>query len=58
MNPMWFLRAVRWLRHPPPQGRVILVVAVVVACLAIWGAEKMFGFPEGLRPNSLRHLNR
>ncbi|WP_199671986.1 hypothetical protein [Pseudooceanicola sediminis] len=58
MNPMWLLRAVNWVRHPPSQKRVVLVVVIVAACLAIWGAEQVFGFPEWLRPNNLRNLSR
>lgn len=50
MNLNWFLRMVRWARHPPSEKRVILVFSVIVIALAFWGWEQLFGWPEALTP--------
>jgi hypothetical protein len=39
----WLVRAKGWARHPPSEGRVKLVFAVVAICLVIAGIE-YFGF--------------
>ncbi|WP_176440897.1 hypothetical protein [Oceanicola sp. 22II-s10i] len=55
MDPIWLIRMTRWARHPPSRNRIILVGSVVLACLAIWGLEQVFGFPwdkEQVRPPS------
>lgn len=49
----WMIRAVLWIRNPPSEKRVILVLVVIAACLAIWGAERLFGFPDWLVPQSV-----
>lgn len=49
----WLLRASRWARNPPSEKRVLLL-ALIAVCLAIWGLEKLFGFPAWLEPESLR----
>ena len=54
MNYTWLLRAVRWARNPPSEKRVLLVLAVVAICLAIWGLEQLFGFPDWLVPEHVR----
>ncbi len=54
MNYTWLLRAVRWARNPPSEKRVLLVLAVVGICLAIWGLEQLFGFPDWLVPEHVR----
>ena len=46
MNPRWLLRASRWARHPPPARRVVLVLAVVAACLALAGIERLVSGPR------------
>ncbi|WP_204318761.1 hypothetical protein [Pseudooceanicola aestuarii] len=51
----WLLRASRWARNPPSEKRVLLVLGIILACLAIWGLEQLVGFPDWLAPNSLRH---
>ena len=53
MNP-WLLRAVRWARNPPSEKRVKLVLAVIAICVAIWGLEQLFGFPDWLVPEHVR----
>lgn len=58
MTPLWLLRAMRWVRNPPSQGRVVLVVVVVATCLGIWGVEHLVGFPDWLRPHDMRGLSR
>lgn len=48
LNLGWFLRMAQWARNPPSWGRVKLVVAVVVLCLALVIVEKTIGWPDGL----------
>ncbi|MFQ5438456.1 MAG: hypothetical protein ACE5DK_06470 [Paracoccaceae bacterium] len=55
MNIMWFLRMARWARHPPSPRRVMLVLGVIAFCLALYGAERVFGWPEWLTP---AHISR
>ncbi|MCU0900456.1 MAG: hypothetical protein MUC82_08175 [Cypionkella sp.] len=54
MNPVWLLRMAQWVRNPPSWGRVKLVVGVVLACLAIFGLEYIWGWPEALTPQKVR----
>jgi hypothetical protein len=49
----WLLRASRWVRNPPSEGRVRLVLGVVAICLAIAGVEALFGWPDWLTLNRL-----
>ena len=48
MNPIWFLRMAKWVRHPPSAARVKLVFAVVLFCLLLVGIEWLFGWPDAL----------
>ena len=48
MNPLWLMRMARWAKHPPPAGRVALVVGVIVLCLALVAVEKFIGWPDWL----------
>ena len=41
----------QWARHPPSWGRVKLVLGVVGLCLAVWGVELIWGWPEWLTVN-------
>lgn len=54
MNPVWFLRMAKWARNPPSAGRVKLVIAVIMLCLAIVALERLFGFPAWLVPQKLK----
>lgn len=51
MNPIWLIRMSRWARHPPPMGRVKLVVGVIVLCLVLFGIEYFWGWPDWLTVN-------
>ena len=51
---VWLLRAKRWAQHPPSARRVALVMGVIAVCLAIAGAEALWGWPDWLRVNRLR----
>ncbi|HSF63934.1 MAG TPA: hypothetical protein VLA78_06080 [Paracoccaceae bacterium] len=44
----WFLRMAQWARNPPSEGRVKLVVGVILLCLAIALYEWAFGWPDWL----------
>ena len=48
MNPMWLMRAARWVRHPPPLSRVLLVGAVLALCVGLAGVEYLWGWPDWL----------
>lgn len=51
---IWFLRMARWARRPPSTKRVILVLAVLVLCLALYAIENWIGWPDALTVNKLR----
>lgn len=48
MNYTWLLRMARWARKPPSAAHVRLVLGVVAICLALYGIEHFFGWPEFL----------
>ena len=48
----WLIRMARWARHPPSPGRVKLVFVVIGLCLAVYGFERIWGWPDWLTPNS------
>ena len=50
----WLLRAARWVRNPPSEGRVKLVIGVVVLCFVLLAIEQIWGWPEALTVNRLR----
>lgn len=54
MNPNWFLRMARLVRHPPgpKQVRLLLIVLAIIAALVL--IEHTVGWPEWARVNRLR----
>lgn len=48
MIPRLFLRMSRWARHPPSEGRVILVLAVIAVCVALAVLNRTGWWPEAL----------
>ena len=42
----WFVRMARWARNPPSARRVVLVLAVIAACLVLVGLEKTGMLPD------------
>ncbi|WP_212769788.1 hypothetical protein [Thalassovita mangrovi] len=44
----WLFRMSKWARNPPSAGRVRLVLAVIVICLAIYAVERWIGWPDWL----------
>ena len=56
MNPLWLLRMSRWARRPPSARRVLLVLAVVAACLALAAVERWVGWPDALTAERVRPL--
>jgi hypothetical protein len=54
MNWNWLMRMSLWVRNPPSPQRVKLVLAIVAICIALWGIEQVFGWPEALTPNRIR----
>ena len=47
-NPRHFLRMARWAHHPPSEGRVKLVLGVILICLILFGWEWLVGWPDWL----------
>ena len=58
MDPRWLMRAKRWAQNPPSMAMVLMVLAIIVACIAIWWLEQGYGWPEALTPNDMRRLGR
>lgn len=56
MNPIWFLRMARWVRHPPSPKAAAIWIGVILACLLVAGAEWLWGWPEWLTVNGRPHL--
>lgn len=54
MNMNFLLRMARMARHPPSPKRAALMVAVIVACFALWGVEMYWGWPDWLTVNKRR----
>ena len=52
----WLIRMSRWARNPPPPRKVALVLGVIAACLALWGIEHVWGWPDWLTVNGPQHL--
>lgn len=48
MNLTWLMRMAKWVRRPPSEARVKLVVGVVLACLALGLIEWLWGWPDWL----------
>lgn len=48
----WLIRMARWARNPPSPGRVKLVFGVIAVCLALYGVEQIWGWPDWLTPNT------
>ncbi len=47
-NPRQMMRMSKWARKPPSAQRVKLVAGIVVVCLLLLAAERMFGWPAWL----------
>ncbi|MWD29486.1 hypothetical protein E0K89_018565 [Aquicoccus sp. SCR17] len=54
MNPIWFLRMSRWARNPPSWRKVLLVLAVIALCLALYAVERWIGWPDWMTAERLR----
>lgn len=51
MNLHWLMRMSQWARKPPSWRRVMFVGAILAVCLALWGIETIWGWPEWLEVN-------
>jgi len=56
MNLRWLMRMSQWARNPPSWRTVRLVAGLLAACLAIWGAELIWGWPDWLTVNGQSRL--
>lgn len=52
MNLRGLMRMALWARRPPSEARVRLVLAVLAICLALFGFERVFGWPDWLTPGT------
>lgn len=41
----------RWVRNPPSSRMAMIWIAIIVLCLAIAGAEHVWGWPDWLTVN-------
>ncbi|MFG6582712.1 MULTISPECIES: hypothetical protein [unclassified Sulfitobacter] len=46
MDPRWLLRMSQWARNPPSGKRVILVLAIIAAALAVGLVEWLGYWPD------------
>lgn len=46
MQYRWLFRMAKWAHTPPGTGRVLLVLAIVAACLVFYGIERFIGLPD------------
>jgi hypothetical protein len=53
MNMLGLLRMARWSRKPPSAKRVKLFFVVLLLCLALFGIEYIWGWPEALTPDRM-----
>ncbi len=51
MNMHWLIRMAQWARNPPPMWKVLLVLGVIAACLALYGVEVLGLWPDALTIN-------
>ena len=50
MNHRWLFRMARWAQNPPSEGRVKFVLAVILACVALFGVPDWMSLePRGIR---------
>lgn len=48
---IWLMRMSRWARRPPSWGRVKLIAAILLICVALYAIDRLFGWPAWLTPN-------
>jgi len=50
----WFLRMSRWVHNPPSEKKFWVVLSIVVACLALYGLERMGWWPDWATAQKMR----
>ncbi|MFD0858143.1 hypothetical protein [Roseovarius aquimarinus] len=55
MNTRWLMRMARWAQNPPSWGRVKFVFAIIGICVALYTAERIWGWPDALTPDPVTH---
>lgn len=55
-NLRWFFRMAKWAHNPPSKQRVVLVLGIVAACLALAAVEHFIGWPDALSPDARGRL--
>ncbi|MEM6312244.1 MAG: hypothetical protein AAF754_19635 [Pseudomonadota bacterium] len=54
MNPLWFLRAKRWVQNPPSPARIKLVFGVIAVCIMLAILERLGFWPDWATAQRLR----
>lgn len=58
MNYRWLMKASMWVRNPPSEKRVMLVVGIIVLCLGIAFVEHYVGWPDWAQRDRIPRLPR
>ena len=48
MTPRWLMRMKRLAQNPPSEGRVKLVLGIIVVCAVVFLIERYIGWPDFL----------
>lgn len=48
MSYRWFLRMKRLAQNPPSEGRVKLVLGIILLCILLYLVERFIGWPDFL----------
>jgi len=48
----WMARAAQWAHHPPPMGKVVVVLVAIAICVVIVAVDKAGLWPAWLHVNS------
>ncbi len=50
----WLVRMSRWARNPPSEKRVLLVLAIILVCLVVFGIEWLGLWPDWATAQKMR----
>jgi hypothetical protein len=56
IDPRLLARMALLARRRPPLRILLLVLAVILGALALWGIEQRWGWPEALTPEGHRRI--
>lgn len=58
MNYRWLMKASMWVRNPPSEKKVMLVVGIIALCLVIAFVEHYIGWPDWAQRERVPRLPR